>query len=309
METKRVVMLNSSALRRSACMRRLNYVLSGYREKMVGNDIIFGTCFHDFAAHFVTTGDFGQSVEVGWKARLREKNLYTKFRKEYLDDPAFFRGVCTLWAMERSDWKTVKIADTTLVELPWAYPFYVGEHIEVVLCGTVDSICEHKINEGVMSIKDYKTTSALDSSEYFAKYKMSLQLMFYYFGITKLCEMKPDSALAKKWLGASTSGVMIEGIFIKKSLADCEFKKSELFTFSKERMNEFESMLISLCEQLDKPANHEWPRQGLVNAACESEGYGRKCAFFDCCSAESNDEGEMILRASFSREKYDPLSI
>jgi len=305
---KRVIQLNSSALRRSACKRRLAYTLAGYREIAVGNDIVFGTCFHEFVARYRVNGaDLNDAITVGWAARDREPHVYTKLRREYLNDINFFKQVCLLWTIERSDWTTMCVGGEHLVEMTWAIPFYEGEFVEIVLVGTIDDVCTHNHNEGVMAIRDYKTTSVKTPDEYFDKYRMSLQLMFYYFGMNRSCELNSKSSLAQQWLRAPARGAFIEGVFIDSKPMATRISTSQLFEFSAERLHEFELQLREVCRSLDHPEDHEFPREGLVNAACESEGYGRKCAFFDACCANSRENHDAIMRSSFSKETYSPL--
>jgi hypothetical protein len=307
---KRIIMLNSSALRKASCKRRLCYVLEGYSEKLIPNDIVFGTCFHDFVAEYRVNGqELNSATKKGWAARDRHPNMYTKYGKDFLDDFNYFRMLCSMWAMENSDWETVWIGKEALVELPWAVPYYSGEHVEVILCGTVDDICIHKTNEGTIALRDYKTTSAFKVEEYFNKYRLSVQLMYYYIGLTEVCKLRPESQLAQMWLNAPRRGAFIEGVFIHKDATKIKYQTSDLFTFDDDRVTEFHLQLFALCQQLDKPPGHEFPREGMLNAACESDGYGRACAFFEACASNTREKHDMFLRSAFVKEKYDPLSI
>lgn len=307
---KKIIMLNSSALRKSACKRRLNYVLEGYSNKLVPNDIVFGSCFHDFVAEYRVNGqNVTAATQKGWSYRDGVKNLYTKYRKEFLDDFNYFRTVCMMWAMEDSKWQTLWIENMPLVEIPWAVPYWSGEHIEVILCGTIDDVCMSRENPEVLAVRDYKTTSAYKVEEYFNKYRMSVQLMYYYVGLTEACKLKPDSQLAKLWLNAPAKGAFIEGVFIDKDPSKVKYQTSDFFTFSDEKIAEFHTQLGALCAQLDKPEGYEFPREGLINAACESDGYGRACEFFEACAAKTRENHDAYMRSAFVKEKYDPLSI
>lgn len=312
---KPLIKLNSSALRRSACMRRLSLTLQGYREVAVGNDIVFGTCFHDFVAEFRRNGgDVNAAALVGWAARDREPNIYTKKWKEHLDDFGYFKSICFLWTMESSPWQTLQIGDEFATELPWlVQPFYEGTHVDVALCGTIDDICTHKDNPGVIAIRDYKTTSNSEPGKYFDKYRMSLQLMFYYLGLSKMCDAalkeEGESELAHLWLDAKSRHVFIEGVFLDKQPFKTKFQTSEVFEISPQRLLAFEEMVRGVCRRLDVPQEFEHPPEGLVNAACEGD-YGRTCLFFDACAASSDEERDLFLRTQFVKEaEYNPLEV
>lgn len=310
---KPIIKLNSSAIRRSACMRRLDYTLQGYREVVVGNDIVFGTCFHDFVAEYRRNGqNVTAAVAVGWAARDREPAIYTKKFKEHLDDPTYFHSICVLWAMEHSEWQTVMLGNEPATELPWLIPFYEGTHVDIVLCGTIDDICVHRTNPGVIAVRDYKTTSNSDPDKFFEKYRMSTQLMFYYLGMTKVCEQalvdQPNSELAALWLDAKSRCVMIEALFLDKQPFKTVFRTSTPLDVSAAQLAEFEKLVYGVCKKLDVPPGYEHPREGLVNAACEGD-YGRKCLFFDACAAPSKEDSDLYLRTQFVKETYDPLSV
>ena len=311
--TKRHIRLNSSAVRHSACTRKIDFVLQGYHEIATPNDIVFGNCFHDFVAEYRRNpDDFEAAVKKGWAFRDTVSHLYTKYRKEFLDDFAYFRTVCFSWSMEHSSWDTVMIDGKPCAELGWSLPFYYGTHVDVSLCGTVDDICLHKDNPGVIAIRDYKTTSATDAQDYFAKYRLSGQLMMYYYGLTRSCEaarMKhPASQLAKLWLDAPSRFVFIEGIFLNKEPFKCKYQTSDAFEITPDRIAEFEALLLNICKRLDVPAGFNHPREGLVTRACESEGYGRQCTFFEVCAARTPEDAQFMLQSMFAKDsEYNPL--
>ena len=310
---KPLIKLNSSALRRSACMRRLHYTLQGYHEITLGNDIVFGTCFHDFIAEYRRNGqNIMAAAELGWKARDRYPSIYTKKWKEHLDDFTYFRNICTLWVMEGSEWQTVSLGDDMATELPWAVPFYIGTHVDVELCGTIDDICTHRRNPGVIAVRDYKTTSNSEPVKFFEKYRMSTQLNFYALGMTKICEAackeQPASKLAKLWLEATSRNVMIEAIFLDKQPFKTQFQTSVPYPVCAKKLAAFEELVRGVCVKLDIPTEQEHPAEGLVNAACEGD-YGRKCLFFDACAAESVEDRDLFLRSQFVKEEYNPLDI
>jgi hypothetical protein len=315
---KRHIRLNSSALRRGACLRRLQYILNGYHERMVGNDITFGTAFHEFVATLRKNPDqLNEAIAAGWAARNREADkTYTKYRKEYLSDENYFKLVCMYYNFSESEWKTLNSPKTNqpLVELPWIVPFYSGAHIDVSICGTIDDICTHVNNPDVMAIRDYKTTSGTMPDEYFAKYKLSTQLLFYYFGLTEMCKQRlnfpGDNTLAKRWLECENKYVFIEGVFLNPDATKVKFQCSEAYKFTEKMLDEFRVMLWNLCLQLDKPVEEQQPRNGLINAACESEGYGRKCLFFDVCAETEEALQEELLASKFARDTdYNPLTV
>jgi len=310
---KRHIRLNSSAIRHSSCIRKVQYVLDGYHEVATSNDIVWGNCFHDFAAEFKRNGGvFNDACKKGWAFRDTVERIYTKYRKDHLNDFAFFKQVCFFWSLEHSSWNTVSVGGKACVELGWLFPFYTGEHVDISLCGTIDDICLHKENAGAVAIRDYKTTSASDPADYFNKYRLSSQLMTYYYGLTQVAKRglaaNATSELAKLWLNASSRHVFIEGIFLATDPTKTKFMTSDAFEISDERIAEYEMLVMGLCKRLDVPLEHKHPREGLITRGCESEGYGRKCSFFEVCAAATDDEAQMNLTGMFAKEEdYNPL--
>lgn len=310
---KRHIRLNSSAVRHSACIRKTNLVLQGYHEIATPNDIVFGNCFHDFVNAYRRNGqEFNAALEAGWNFRKTVPRIFTKYRKEYLDDKAYFKNVCFMWSMEHSSWKTVEIDGVPCSELSWSIPFFEGDFIDVSLCGTIDDLCMHRDNPDVIAIRDYKTTSVTDTGAYLDRYRMSGQLMFYYHGMTLMAQealrQKPDSRLANLWTKAVSRCAFIEGIFLNSDPFKVKFAVSDAFEFSDERVAEYRDMLTTLCRKLDRPADWNFQREGLLTKACESEGYGRQCSFFEVCAAKSQDDSDMLLRSMFAKDDdYNPL--
>lgn len=311
--SKRHIRLNSSAIRHSACTRKVSFVLQGYHEVATPNDIVFGNCFHDFVAEYRRNGqEFNKALTKGWEFRTTVPRIFTKFRKDYLNDFAYFKQVCFLWSMEHSSWKTVEIGGKPCAELGWLIPFYTGEHVDISLCGTIDDICVHRDNPGAVAIRDYKTTSATDVQDYFGKYRLSSQLITYYYGLSRSCECarlaKPDSELAAIWLDAQSRHVFIEGLFLNPDPFKVKFQTSDAFEIDPNRVVEYESLVLDLCRRLDRPVDHVFLPEGLVTRACESEGYGRKCSFFEVCAASSKEDSAMMLQSMFAKdEEYNPL--
>lgn len=310
---KRHIRLNSSAIRQSACIRKLDFVLQGYHEIKTPNDIVFGNCFHDFVAEYRRNGqEFNSALEKGWAFRKTVPAIYTKYRKEHLDDKAYFKAVCFMWSMEHSQWTTVRIDDKPCSELSWLVPFYEGEHIDVSLCGTIDDICVNRDNPDIIAVRDYKTTAAYDSADYLNKYRLSGQLTYYYNGLTLMAReamrVKPDSKLANLWLNAKSRCAFIEGIFLNTDPFKCRVACSDAFEFDEQRLLEFNAGLLAQCKKLDVPEGYVHPREGILTKACESDGYGRACSFFEVCCASSPDESGMLLRSMFAKdEDYNPL--
>ena len=97
MTQKKIIFLNSSAVRISSCMRRLYLtIISGYKRKINTQAIEFGSAFH-LCAKIValTDGDIGKGMRAAIKY-YKETPYEKEYRKEYLDED-YLMKVCLDW--------------------------------------------------------------------------------------------------------------------------------------------------------------------------------------------------------------------
>lgn len=300
---KRIIRIDASLLKESDCSEKVNNTLVlGLRSALNNNDIEFGSAFHLFVSTMKREKNEGIALN---KARefFRNKQMYVKPKKQYLTENYLIKVCLSYWqdVGERDDFETLVVDDVgPLVELKFSIPYYSDDDVEVLLVGTIDDIC--KARGGGYAIRDYKTTSSWDVSEYFKPYKLSTQLMFYRVALKKYAEMYPSSI----WFDVNrfNPACFIQGVFLKGKDA-FEFHRSEMYHFKEERLFEFELLLNNKVNEILKMIKgHTVPQKdGLINGAC---GNWNGCKYSVLCGASDEVARGHAMKNNFVVWEYDP---
>lgn len=325
--TKRIIRFDASAIKDSACFRKFWLtVVEGYKEKQTNHDTHYGTCFHKCAETIERTGgDVNAGVQAAvtcW--RDAEPYLYIKPKKKYLN-VGHLTMACNLYGQQRqvnSIFTTLeyhKNPDTgePLVEQKFSIPVYEDEHYLFLLQGTIDGI--GFIKGGCNVIPDWKTTASYEQEEYFEGYKLSPQMLTYFYGLWWYLKHYPDSSISRVLRGKALA-VFIFGAFLSAGKI-VEFGKSPLLWFGEDDVLLFEKKLAELVDlvmdyatMLKDPASPFSlpPPDGMLNGACVSPT-GFKCKFFAACAARTSQGGggdkmtRHILDSTFKKKEYKPF--
>ena len=315
MSNKLLVMLDASALSASSCALRLHLInVVGLKSKLNFNDLEFGTAFHKFRAIYREEGEAGLA-----KGLKTAKNYYEntpmaiKDGKSYLTS-TFLQKVCFEWAEKynQDSFETLKVKnekgiEESLLEVRFAIPYYIDDSLELLLAGTMDEIGKWK--GGIYSICDAKTTSVWKEDEYFSAFQLSTQMIFYRWLIKKYGEVYPDSIYAK--IDREECGVFIDGVFLKGKETPTVYRRSEVFRFSNETLEEFSLILDTKIRDMISwikmwQSDRIIPfREGMINNSCETK-YG-KCVYFHLCNSPDKEAREAIEAYNFKLEFYNPL--
>lgn len=307
MSDKLIINVDASALKESACRRRLFLnVVMGYREATQYSDVEFGSAFHEFIKVMKETNDTACAI-LATKKRF-DVPMKIKQKKQYMTE-TFLLNTClhywTNWLMQ-DQYETIKLDGKPMVEVKFSYPYYSDDVVEINLCGTIDDISLHK--HGTFGLRDYKTTSLYDQSSYLSGYALSPQLMFYRMLISYYARSYPSSIFAE--MDRRNVGCFIDAIFLAGKDKPPEYKRSEVFLFKPAQMLEFEQLIhkrvMELVEDIKTYRDVLPPREGMINGACITI-YGQ-CKFFAACLQEENDLTMMMLNRQYIQRKYDPLS-
>jgi hypothetical protein len=304
---KLILKVNASALKESACMRRLYWiVVSGYKEKLNKNDVEYGSAFHEFVKSMKENpGRYDLAVAAATKRF--DVPMEIKPEKVYMNSTHLLQTCMSFWEnwVTKDQFETVKDAQgKPLVELKFSYPYYSDDQVEVQLCGTIDDICKHK--HGTYALRDYKTTSVYKTDEYLSAYALSSQLMFYRMVLDYYSRTYPTSLFAE--INKKDVACMIDAVFLRGKSAPVEFKRSEVFIFNRTQMDEFEHLvykkvmeLVAIVKENKLPV-----REGMLNGACQTV-YGH-CKFFGACKQPDDVSAQHMLTRFFKQEPYDPLN-
>lgn len=301
------IRLDASALKESSCSRRLVWTtVDGYREEKNSNDIEFGSAFHEFIKVMKeTNGNYAEAT----MAAVNRYNvpMYIKDRRKDYMTAQYLQVLCfKYWEqyVAKDQFETVVIDGKPLVELKFSYPYYVDDEVEVSLCGTIDDVCKHR--HGTYAIRDYKTTSVYKKDEYLSGYALSPQLMFYRMVVSLYAKTYPDSIFAQ--INKHGFSCFIEGVFLQGATKEPEFKRSELFIYTPEQMNEFQKLVDRKVRQLVElvKAGVVPDREGMINGACQTV-YG-PCKFAIACKQQTSVGVGHMLNRFFIKREYNPLA-
>lgn len=310
-DNKLIIMLDASACKESSCALRLfNIVIGGYTGKVQANDIEFGSAFHKFKARFRIEGKdgFGKGVQEA-QEYFSKTPMYVKPMKKYLDIKFLVNAcICYATTYENDSFELLIENEKPFIELPFCFPVYVDDLVEILVCGTIDEI--GKFKNGIYSIEDLKTTSMWNVDEYLEAYRLSPQLYFYRWTIRQYALAKPNSLMAT--IDQSELGCHINGVFFKGKDKPIEYKRGDVMLFKEKELKEFELLLNKTIVKLIEIA-HDWIetgntplREGLLNGAC-STVYG-PCKFAVACGATDDETRNIIMQQSFTQKFYNPLS-
>lgn len=310
--SKRVIYLDASVLKQSACAR-LFYLslLKGYRQKLNNQSMEFGSAFHLFTKlQSQNPSAFRANVQAAMKY-YRETPHIPDPKKKYLTE-GYLSVVCNEWFMysEQDAFNILKDNDgTPLVEMRFRIPFYEDDYCEIFLTGTIDKVCLHRTSK-MLCVGDYKTTASWDTEGYLKQYDLSGQLVIYTIALHHHINMATQESVLYPFKHLNT-GAFIEGIFLKPD-NKCEVKRSDVKQASEMNLDEAKSMLSKYCNIISSFifTERQHPtylpnREGMFNGACNLV-FG-PCKFFNACSASSERAFQGVLDRNFVQIRYNPL--
>lgn len=307
---KKVINVDASSLRSAGCM--LNFyrvVVEGYREKVMGNDMVYGIAVHKFIdTMFKTKGDLAKARDACRDAFTKIPK-YTKTKKEFMDDFGHMLSssmdIWTTYILNDKSYEVVQFANgEPATEMTFRIPFYEDEFVLINLAGTIDRL--GKIRGGCYAVGDYKTTGAWNPQEYLDDYSLSHQLRFYVLALKLMARKYPDSVLGQ--IGSTRVGAFIDGLFIKAKITENKYIRSQVYQFSDKDLEEFENSIMGFCKvlawyiQVDVVPT----RLGIVMNTCRQQ-WG-KCKFWGPCSSGNEQIAQLMLKRDFAQRPYDPLN-
>lgn len=312
---KKIIMLNASALRISHCKRRLHHVvIDGYRSKLNSAAIEFGSAFHLCPkVVYQTKGNIGAGVNAA-RVYFRDTPSVQNPKKKFLNDFMLSKA-CQDWFMsdlgpEADQFEILRdVEDNALVESTFAIPYYAGDNVEVILCGTIDKIVVHRQSKLICE-GDFKTTTSWDELEYLRGYVLNTQRYFYNIALRHMITNSAEGSVLHAFKGKDV-GSFVDGIFIKSG-GDTVCKRSSVEIPTEKQRAEYERLLTNLCKWFDTTYNYDPSvvdytpdREGLLNGTCKT---GFTCDFFDACACNDSVASEHVLRRNFIQVPYNPLS-
>jgi len=301
--------INASMLKNTNCFRRTWLdVIKGYKEPLNTNDIEFGSAFHLFKSTLTQTGDQQTALAAARDYYARPMTIAPK--KDYMT-VNYLMSVCMDYYLKYKNdtFQTIinLAGNKHLCELKFEWPYYEDDEVQVMLCGTIDDICQGR--NTCVAIRDFKTTSSYDTEKYFAPYELSTQLHFYLNALHLYGKKFPNTIFGE--LVKKPIGCFIDGVFLRGKTQPPEFRRSKMYIYTPERMLEFNLLLATvvakIVAQVKSYSKLEElpPREGMINNACSSN-FG--CKYLGACSSPDQISFNHILNNNFIQKEYDPLS-
>lgn len=294
-------------------LRVYNVLVGQYQPKLNSVDIEFGQAFHKFIQTMRLSGG---NYAAGIKAAVdhfTQTPFTPKSNKRYMTEHYLTKVCLAYWehyADGKDELQTLLNPEDNrpCVEFKFSWPYYTSPEFDVFLAGTIDDICRVGKN-GRYCIRDYKTTSMWNQEDYFRGYRLSAQLMFYRFMLERYAELYPQGIFAE--VARTGIGCIIDGIFLAGESKEPSFKRSEVFFYGEQQMEEFaislENKLGAIVDMLRRAVTlQQQPiADGMLTGGCVTN-YGM-CKYFSACSAPDKVAREHILRHNFASRPYTPL--
>lgn len=306
---KRQVFVDASLVKISSCFRRVwNTGIEGYRSGINSVDIEYGQAFHVFAK-VIKDDESEAAFQHACKAATEyfTKTPYMpKSNKKWMTIDHLKKTLFDWqqhWETHTDSLETIRIEGAKTTELKFAIPYYADDQFEIILTGTMDSICRQK-GGGPYVIKDYKTTSMWDNEGYLWGYNLDPQLKFYRFIVGEYARLYPQSIYGD--MIAKGCGCMIEGIFLS-STNPATIKRGDVKFFKGTEMEEFKVQLDMFIRRLIRnlQIGEAPPKEGMFNGACSTK-FGM-CSFAGACAAPDDIAARFILKNNFTQREYNPL--
>lgn len=318
---KQEILLDASALIKSACMLRLKrIVVDGYSDALPFNDTLYGSAVHLFNATMCRTGgNFGEATSATQALFSRPKQI--RDTKKHLTEIHLLKTCFDYWQYfhPKDNFRVLTFDDKPCIEMDFKNLFYEDDEYIVYLTGTIDKFGQ--IADGAYCVGDYKTHSlwsvnknGKDNAKYeiekfFRKFELSLQLAFYVFNLKLKAQQNPDSELAR--ICQQPIGSFIDGIFLSSS-EPTKFVRSSVKIWSDGDMDMIRRLVLGKILQLLKILKAEKETgvaytdlDGMICGACSDQQF--LCQFFDVCAARDEMARAFLLKDKFVRKQYNPL--
>ncbi len=321
---KLTIFLDASALKNSACRRKLFYdTVLGYKEHLPGNDTVFGTAFHKFRALWRETGDETMAIKEALKC-YEETPKHLKDNKSFLTR-AFLHDVCSQYyeLYIKDDFEVFREPknNVALIEpvTRFAIPYHSCDEFDIIIAGTMDELGKFRLTQH-FGICDVKTSGAWRLKDFMHAYKMSPQLLMYRWCVWQYAKHYPGSIWDE--INKTPVACFIDGVFYKAGTKaegpSVEFLRKDMWKgvsyiyFKQEQIEEFDRMLAEkvkeFIEMVERYIKHKTTpdREGIMADVCVWK-FGA-CKYFDACSAPDQEASDAYLENTFKKSLYNPLT-
>lgn len=310
MSTPLKLKFDSTVLGDSHCILKFHSkVVEGIQEKKTSASMVYGVAVHKFIeSMFKSKGNFAESI-------AKAKEIFLRIpcdidpKKPWQRELNHLHNTCVqTWTMQVMEEKVFEVLllpnGEPAVEQTFSFLWFQDEYLEIYLEGTIDSV--GKFNGGAYAIRDWKTSTAWDTKNYFIQYQRTRQLPIYTIACKRMARDFPDSVLGK--IGASKMGAFIDAIFLNSDMNKISWGRSDIYQYTDEFLEKVSLLLDDQCKKLSQAIKTGYiPQEGLINGTCMNDTYHKQCYLWNVC--KSNDMvAKICLERDFVRKPFEPLT-
>jgi len=297
------ILIDASALKESACLRRFNYmVVQGYRESVDGSyKAAYGNAMHRALKAFYSGENLAKAIDLA----VAYYEPYTQFipQNEWRTPIHLIKSIRYYYRVGYPFKLLTDNDNKPVLEVKFKIPYLkhttMSNITDIYLVGTIDLISDY---EGTVCLVDHKTHAPFHKgqsalSKFFKEYELSIQGMFYSWCYNQLTKQ-------------GYLPLVINGLFLYKNTFNedgkfdgLQISQSQIITYPQSVMEEFitwaHQQIGLLVEMLD--AHYIKPNFTCCN------GRFYPCKFFDYCKLPEQIQTQAI-EANMQRITYNPLA-
>lgn len=299
MSSKRLILLDSSTMALSDCMRKVQFTNRMGLVPKVGSDPLdFGQALHRGIAHYRSRFALGQPCSI--EESIEDAVKYYMERPCPKDSPRTvdnLRAVLNgyLLRIPQDPFMPLVTPDKQHValEIPFKIPLYSDQYTDVLLSGVVDGVGHYgRSSNAKLCIFDTKHSSTTNIRNHLREQLERPQFHVYSYAMSYLGYGEPGTYLP----------VVIDGIYIDKSLGG-RFERSEVKQIERHLIERTLDNARHLAKQMAELSDDiEWPHN---YTACH--GKYRLCEY-NCMCALSSEQQAIPLKYCFTKRVYDPTT-
>lgn len=178
----------------------------------------------------------------------------------------------------------------------WQTIVFEGTAFNIWVCGTYDIVT--LTGEGIVRIRDYKSTRRWKAAEVFELYRTSVQCRFYLWAAQKfghyMFDLPVANATDRNFLYLQHTGIFLSGTHPR-------WVHGSIIQLTMAELVEFEQLLMNQLMSVILPAWLRPVTRGMVNGTCDGCNFTRYCF-------ESTQNGKDIALHGYQQIPYDPMT-
>jgi hypothetical protein len=304
--TKRIIYADASGLKKSGCMRRVQWhIVDGYVPRGQGGwernyKAGYGTSFHKVYQQILQGKPRPEAIQWGvdWYRENYEKYIPQKYEfrtPEHLESVLrlYYKvhNIDVMSPMKRAD------GGGYLSEIKFQYPYYEDETMVVYITGTVDLISSYS---GRVCVTDHKVTGARDPDDFFFGFELDIQSRMYCWIYYTLTGQILPFLVNGVFIKAPTEKSMLKGIF-----DGVVFKRNTPIEMDIGKIKFFERWLFDKLNRVIAGVKAGNLADTYDLTGCH-ELFNSQCVYYNICRLDPAIH-QQVLEGGYEKHPYNPL--